>query len=349
MQRLWTQGIDSLKTSIKVAIGILLAGLFLWLAVSEVELDKVIEASKGMSFLWMIPFLFIVLGSHFFRALRWRLLINSDTVQPARITLLSGIMLGYLANILFARLGEVTRPVYVARKIGESNSKLIGTVILERIIDTICLLFLMAFVLVFMVSDPEILHNLFGVDLTNSAFLMSFGWSALKIIAIVLVIIVALYIVLKMLSKKVKIVKKIFLKVRGIARTFIEGIFAIKELKNWPLFLLYTTLIWACYMLMTYIPFWMFNMQEVFGLNMGDALVLTMVSAVGIIIPTPGGIGTYHLFITKSLYLLYAVPETLGLAYATITHASTLVIIVVSTPILLAIDKFITLKNNPKS
>ena len=84
------------------------------------------------------------------------------------------------------------------------------------------------------------------------------------------------------------------------------------------------------------------------GLTYADALVLTMVSAVGIIIPTPGGLGTYHLFITKSLFLLYAVPETIGLAYGTITHASTLAVIIISAPILLAIDKFVALKHAAK-
>ncbi len=338
-----------MKTSIKVIIGILLAAVFFWFALSEVEFDKVIEASKGMSFLWMLPFIGVVLSAHYLRAERWRLLITGDTKKPSRTTLFTGVMFGYLANILFARLGEVTRPVYVARQIDESNSKMIGTIVLERIIDTLSLLVLMAFVVIFMVSDSTILKNLFGIDLTDSAVLMSFGWKAAKLVGILVLVVVVGYLLLKALSAKVEAVRKLFLKVRGISRTFIDGVLAIKELQNWPLFILYTALIWFCYVLMTYIPFWMFDLHSAYGLNIADALVLTMVSAVGIIIPTPGGMGTYHLFITKSLFLLYAVPEAMGLAYATITHATTLSVIIVTTPILLAVDKYRTLKNNPKA
>ena len=90
---------------------------------------------------------------------------------------------------------------------------------------------------------------------------------------------------------------------------------------------------------MTYIPFFMFDMTNVFDLSYTDAIVLTMVSAVGISIPTPGGVGSYHIFIKLALLYLYAVPEATGLAFATIAHAATLVVIIVVTPILLAVEK----------
>ena len=86
---------------------------------------------------------------------------------PHRSTLFTGVMFGYLTNIPFPRLGEVARPVYVANQIGESNSKLIGTVVLERIVDVLSMLFIMVLVGVFLVSDPEVLSNLFGVDVTD--------------------------------------------------------------------------------------------------------------------------------------------------------------------------------------
>lgn len=337
-----------MKTTLKVLVGVLLAGFFLWLAFGEVEFEKIVEASKGMSFLWLLPFVMLTLAAHFFRAERWRLLFTGVTKKPPRFTLFTGVMFGYLANIPFARLGEITRPVYVARQVDESNSKLIGTIVLERIIDTLTLAVLMAFVVIFMISDPEILQNLFGVDITDSEVLLSFAWSLIKLAGLGVIGLALVYFVLSALSERLKTVEKFFLKLRGIARTFIDGLLAVKELQNWPLFVLYTVVIWGCYVSMTYVPFWMFDMQEVFGLTYADALVLTMVSAVGIIIPTPGGVGTYHLFITKSLLLFYAVPEATGLAYATIAHAATLLVIIITTPVLLAADKFLVLKEKAR-
>ncbi|MEO9886904.1 MAG: lysylphosphatidylglycerol synthase transmembrane domain-containing protein [Balneola sp.] len=338
-----------MKTALKVLAGILVAGFFLWIAFKEVEFEQVIEASKTMSYGWILPFFLATLTAHFIRAERWRLLFYDKDKTPHRVTLFTGVMVGYLSNIPFARLGEVTRPVYVARQINESNSKLIGTIVLERIIDMLSLLLLMAFVVVFMISDPEILSNLFGIDITDSGVLLSFAFTLGKYLGIAVTGFAILYFLLKALSSKVEVIAKGFVKFKEISKTFVDGVLAVRELKNWPLFVLYTALIWVCYIGMTYIPFWMFDMHTIYDLSYADALVLTMVSAVGIIIPTPGGVGTYHLFITKSLFLLYAVPETIGLAYGTITHASTLAVIIISTPILLAIDKYVALKHTAKT
>ncbi|MBO6572698.1 MAG: flippase-like domain-containing protein [Balneola sp.] len=338
-----------MKTALKVIAGILIAGFFLWLAFKEVEFEQIVEASKSMSYGWIIPFVLATLTAHFIRAERWRLLFNDKAKTPHRITLFTGVMVGYLSNIPFARLGEVTRPVYVARQVDESNSKLIGTIVLERIIDMVSLLLLMTFVVIFMVSDPEILSNLFGIDITDSEVLLSFAFSIGKYLGIAVLGFAVIYFILRSLSAKVEFISKGFEKFKVISKTFIDGVLAVKELKNWPLFVLYTALIWVCYIAMTYIPFWMFDMHTIYDLSYADALVLTMVSAVGIIIPTPGGVGTYHLFVTKSLFLLYAVPEAIGLAYGTITHASTLAVIIISTPLLLVLDKYIALKHAAKT
>ena len=120
---------------------------------------------------------------------------------------------------------------------------------------------------------------------------------------------------------------------------FKDGILSAREVKNWWLFVLYTILMWSCYTLMTYIPFWMFNMQDVYHLNLLDALVITVISAIGIAIPSPGGIGTYHYLVKQSLLVLFAVPAVTGLAYATITHASMVIFVAIITPIFLFFDK----------
>ena len=338
-----------MKTSLKVLAGILIAGFFLWIAFKDVEIEQILEASKNMSYGWILPFVLATLSAHFIRAERWRLLFNDKEKTPHRVTLFTGVMVGYLSNIPFARLGEVTRPIYVARQVDESNSKLIGTIVLERIIDMLSLLLLMAFVAIFMISDPEILNNLFGIDITDSSVLFSFAVTIAKYLGIAILGFGLVYVLLRSLSTKVQLIAKGFEKFKEISKTFVGGVLAVKELKNWPLFVFYTALIWVCYIGMTYIPFWMFDLHIIYELSYADALVLTMVSAVGIIIPTPGGVGTYHLFITQSLFLLYAVPETIGLAYGTITHASTLVVIIISTPILLAIDKYVALKYSAKN
>lgn len=333
------------KRTLKVIGSILLGILFIWLAFRSVELEEVIASARDMRWWWIAPFVVATLLSHFVRALRWEMLFTNKEKKPSRLTLYSGVMFGYLVNIPLPRVGEVARPVYVAQKIGESNSKIIGTIVLERVVDLLGMLLLMAFVVVFLIADPQVLSRLFGIDITDSAtqldIFMTLGLYGLAgVIALGL-----LYWLFKLASEKTE--GKIFelvTKVQKIIRTFVDGLLAVKELKNWPLFIFYSALIWALYIFMTYAGFWMFDMQEVYNLGITEAIVLTVVSAVGLSIPTPGGIGSYHLFITKSLFIFYAVPEPVGLAYATIAHAGTLILIGISSPILLALDKFFGMK-----
>jgi len=217
--------------------------------------------------------------------------------------------------------------------------------VLERVIDLLGMLLLMAFVVVFLIADPEVLSRLFGIDITDSGTQIGLLLTGVKFGLITVAVIGLLYWIFKAASKKTE--GKAFMvvsKIRAIIKTFGDGLLAIRELKNWPLFIFHSALIWGLYIFMTYAGFWMFDMQTEFDLGITEAVVLTVVSAVGITIPTPGGIGSYHLFITKALFIFYGVPEATGLAYATISHATTLLIIFISSPTLLALDKFFGMK-----
>jgi uncharacterized protein (TIRG00374 family) len=333
------------KKALKIVGSVLLGILFLWLAFRGIAFSEVVESARGMRWWWIFPFTLATLIAHYIRALRWEMLFTNKEKTPSRITLYTGVMFGYLVNIPLPRVGEVARPVYVARQVGESNSKIIGTIVLERVVDLIGMLLLMAFVVVFLIADPQVLSRLFGIDITDSAtqvdVLITLG--TLGIIG--LSGIGFLYWLFKLAAEKTE--GKIFeavTKIQRVIRTFVDGILAIRELKNWPLFIFHSGMIWVLYIFMTYAGFWMFDMQTEFDLGITEAIVLTVVSAVGISIPTPGGIGSYHLFITKALFIFYGVPEATGLAYATISHAATLLIIFLSSPTLLAIDKFLGMK-----
>ncbi len=333
---------------LKVGISLLFAAGFLWFAFKDVEFSEIVEASRGASWGWFLPFAALTLFSHFIRAERWRMLFEDKQNLPPRSTLFTGVMFGYLTNIAFPRLGEVTRPIYVARQIDESNTKLIGTVVLERIVDVLSMLIILILTGIFLISDPEVLSNLFGADVTDPEIYVGF----LKAVALygggLTLAGVILFVVLNKLSTAESKLGQFFAKLNEGFRNFVKGIMAIRQLENWPLFIFHTALIWVCYITMTYIPFYMFDMTTVFDLSYADAIVLTMVSAVGISIPTPGGVGSYHIFIKLALLYLYAVPEVTGLAYATIAHAATLVVVVITSPILLAVEKRLALSRQRK-
>lgn len=320
----------------------MLGGLFLWLAFRNVRLQEVLEYAEHMQFGWILPFAIAALCSHVFRAERWRLLIEHDKKELDRITLITGVLVGYLMNIVGPRLGEVSRPLYVAKKENLSTSKLMGTIVLERIIDVVVMALLMIVVSVYLISDVNLLSKIFGkqtIDfLTNQSGLGTYGWVALFVVLIGGAAYLGMKFVLYLGTKFEGLQKWIF-RAKKAYIMFKDGVLSARKVERWWLFITYTALIWFCYTLMTYIPFWMFDMQSHFGLDLLDALVITVISAIGIAIPSPGGIGTYHYFVKQSLLVLFAVPAVTGIAYATITHASMVIFVACITPIFLFIDK----------
>lgn len=334
-----------LRKSVKIALTLLLGGLFLWLAFRNVPLSEVWNYAQQITFYWVPPFGLTLLTGHFLRAERWRLLIEHDKKELSRSTLVAGVLTGYLLNIVGPRLGEVSRPVYVAKREGLSASKLMGTIVLERIIDMATMMLLLLVVSVYLITDLDLLRQIFG-EQTVRMFSEGFALSELLWIGAILLLFGlgswAAWSLLRLLGRRFEGVQPWVNRIRNAVRMFRDGILAARQVKRWGLFLTYTLLIWSCYTAMSWIPFWMFDMQAVYDLSLLDALVVTVISAIGIAIPSPGGIGTYHYFVKQTLLVLFAVPAVTGLAYATITHAATVLFVALFTPISLAVDKYVS-------
>ncbi|HLR24449.1 MAG TPA: lysylphosphatidylglycerol synthase transmembrane domain-containing protein [Fodinibius sp.] len=331
-----------IKRLLKITLALSLGGVFLWLAFRNVRLQEVWEYAQNMQFGWILPFAIAAFCSHIFRALRWQLLIEHDKKGLDRITLIAGVLVGYLMNIVGPRLGEVSRPMYVAKKEGLNTSKLMGTIVLERIFDVLIMVFLMGVVSVYIIADLSLLKQIFGDEtinfLTNQSNILTYI-GALLFLGFLALLGYLLIQFVNWLGTKFELIQGWIEWTREALIMFKDGILSARKVERWWLFMFYTVMIWFCYTLMTYIPFWMFNMQEVYHLDLLDALVITVISAIGIAIPSPGGLGTYHYFVKQSLLVLFAVPAVTGIAYATITHASMVIFVGSITPVILFIDK----------
>jgi len=328
------------KRTFNIILSILVAGLFIWLAVQNVNLSELWSQIKTVTFYWYPFFLIAMLFSHFLRAVRWRLLLKSEDKSIPSSTLFAGVMLGYVVNNLIPRLGEISRPVYVAKKAGTDTSNLLGTIVFERLFDLATMLLILLFAILYLVSDLELIQRILGIE----------GWSAatyLWIPVIILVLIAGIilfYKLLVLLDEKSVITNSIIAKIITSARSFGEGMVSLKNVKNWPLFLILTAGIWGGYIIMTYLPFYMLNLQAAYGVTLSDAVVLTLVSSVGVSIPTPAGVGSYHLLMQQAMWLLYDIPLVTALTYATVVHATTVLTVFAIGPVALWWDKYYTLQ-----
>src|SRR5690625_7282713 len=99
-----------------------------------------------------------------------------------------------------------------------------------------------------------------------------------------------------------------------------DGLVSMKKVKSWPMFIVLTAGIWSGYVLMTFIPFFMLDLQMEYGVTLFDAVILTVASSVGGTIPTPAGIGSYRRVMRRSGCLWCDVVRSSGLSYASVLH-----------------------------
>src|SRR5690554_5308781 len=141
--------------------------------------------------------------------------------------------------------------------------------------------------------------------------------------------------------KSILLVLKIKLE---LDKKFLSGVVSIRKLKNWPLFVLYTLLIWVCYIMTSFLPFFAFDVLSNFGIE--EAFVITVVGAVGVALPSPGGIGTYHYMVQTGLVVLYSISSVTALSYATIGHFINIMCLIVISIVLFLMNNF-TQNRNP--
>ncbi len=324
--------------AINIFISVAIAALFIWLALRNMDFAELGLQIRSVTFFWL-PFFVVTLAiSHYLRAERWRLLMP-DEYNINRVTLFTGVMLGYMMNNIIPRFGEISRPVYVARKEKVSTGNLVGTIVAERLFDLIIMLLLAMLAIFFLIRDPLLVQSLLGLEKWTL-----FHYSVIPVFLIFIMVgIWGFYKLILMADKRIETQNPVLSKLVSIGKSFSEGLISLNKVKNWPVFLILTAGIWAGYIFMTYLPFYMLDMQEVFGLQFLDAIVLTVVSAIGISIPTPAAIGSFHLLMQQALWLIYQVPLATALTYATIMHACSVIFVFIIGAFTLWWDKYYTL------
>ena len=121
------------------AVGILISVACIYLVVRGVDLQQTASLLGSARPVWLLLAVASIGGDLAFRALRWQILIRPIHRVPLR-RLSAYMLVGYLANnVLPARLGELVRSHYLGDREGISRSATLGTVVVERVVDTVVL------------------------------------------------------------------------------------------------------------------------------------------------------------------------------------------------------------------
>lgn len=140
-----------LKSIIKYLISSLLAiGLLYWaFSKSQLHWDDLLNTFHQADYNWVTVSLIIAILSHLLRALRWEQLLGAMNYQPGTARTFSAVLIGYFANFLVPRLGEVSRCGSLKKTADIPFEESFGTVITERIVDLLSLVVLVGITFVF--------------------------------------------------------------------------------------------------------------------------------------------------------------------------------------------------------
>lgn len=326
------------KAALKILkfLGFFILGAFIfWLIYKDQDIEQIKSVLKNeVNYSWVIISLLIGLISHTSRTIRWQLMIEPVSHKPGFVNTFMAVMIGYLMNLAFPRMGEISRCGVLSRYEKVSFTKLFGTVVAERLIDILSLIILLTIVIfsqfgemiTFLDHNPEIKSKL--VSITTSPYLFV-GF----VILIILVFIFRNAIKNNFLFKKVK----------GILANFKEGFISIRSIKRKGLFYFHSVFIWVMYYLMLYTVFFAFDFTK--GLGPIAGLTTFVLASFGMVAPVQGGIGAWHFMATQAL-MLYHVPYDSGVIFAFVAHTTTTVMIIVVGLISMMVLPFLNRKNN---
>jgi len=278
-------------------------------AMDEAQRDKMITAISGVRWEYALPVLIVGFLSHYFRALRWKLLLRPLDIRPAIANVTFAVLIGYLVNALVPRLGEVAKCTVLARYEKVPADKMVGTILAERAFDLVCLLLLfgLTFATQYSVISP------YAKELYRSAFLDQEGnfiWSHILLTIVFITIGAGIFI---FIYRKIKNTKA-----GGILKSIGEGLRTVARIRQRGLFVFYTLMIWGMYVTMTIIGFYALPGTE--GVPALAGLSVVAFGSIGMII-TPGGIGAYPP-IVASILLLYGISLPIGNAYGWVSWAA---------------------------
>ena len=326
-----------MKKNIQLVLFLFLAALLLFFAFRGVNFKSIAEGFREANYLWVFVALLAGIASHIVRALRWRLLMEPIGHKPPLLNTLGALMVGYLTNIAFPRMGELARCGSLKKTDRVPFEPLFGTVIVERAVDLIALLVLLAVVFLIRIE-------FFGSFLWNEAIL-PIGQRINSIFVnsplIPVMVIVAILMLIILIRRNV-FGHKLNNRITSIFWAVIDGLKSIYTMKKRRAFLGYTFLMWFLYWLMTWLM--VFSTAPTSQLGPIDGFFLLVVGSMGMAAPVQGGFGAFHIITAMGLGI-YGIERAQGLVYAIISHESqTLLVLVMA----LAYLVFLFFKRSPR-
>ena len=286
-----------------------MAAGILWWMYRGIRWEELVDAlSQKMSWTWMLLSLPFGILAQVLRAVRWRQVLAPAGEKPRLSTCVHAVFLSYASSLVVPRVGEVLRCGVLKRYEGTNFTCLVGTVVTERIIDT--LLILVLSLLTFLTQIPVFLDFFQQTGVSMGGLLGQFslaGWIVTAVCGLLALVCIVL------VSRRFRILSR----TTSVLSDLKNGLLSVREVENPLLFIVYSIGIWVSYFLHFYLTFFCFDFTA--GLGLLAALVAFVVGTFAVLVPTPNGAGSWH-FAVKTVLVLYGVGQTDAALFVLIVH-----------------------------
>lgn len=257
---------------------------------------------------WILFSLFFGFISNVIRGHRWQMMLQAIGQKPKLSNTTYAVFSLYFMNALIPRLGEIYRCQLLQKYEKIPIAQSLGTVFSERIWDmiSVSLIFATGIALEF-----HVYHDFFTQQLQLSFWIEQLK-SFSKYLPIIILVVVAIGLII---ARKYRFSQRF----RTFGANLAEGVRSIKKLTNKPLFFIETLLIWLCYFYQFYVCLFAFDFTS--GLTLLNGLTLYIMGSLGVLIPVPQGIGTWHFMIIGTL-AIFGVSSIEAGAFALLVHTT---------------------------
>ena len=316
-------------TILKVVITLLVVGFSIYFSIWKVDFAELGKSFRTANYFIALSIVPIILLSHYARAVRWKLILRYIHPNVRTSNLFSGVMIGYFMNNLIPRSGEVIRPYTTAQVEKETTfSSLLGSIVVERFIDTVALLVMIAGLLLLNDQLFDGFEDM-GVD---QDIIKPILYMAILLGVVFIVIApskLGLWLAefftrpLKALATATGFARldAIREKILDIFKSLQLGFGALKSSGQIAMVVAWTVGIYILYMLPLYIMFFAFPSGTAGTPSLLNATEIWALTALAYAVaPTPGAFGVFHITARIALMKIVNFSYADAVAYATIIH-----------------------------
>lgn len=306
---------------LKYILSAAVAGILLYFSFKAVSWEDFIEGLKNCRWEYVVLGMVASVVAAWLRGVRWRQLLLPIDPSTKKITTFNAVNIGYIANFVFPRIGEFVRCGVITRRSATtedgtekkaSYDKVLGTVVLERGWDMLSMLILLV---VLLCARWEKFGSFFVTEMwepVSARISFSIWW----LIAVLIAVMAAAGYVICWGRERNPFCRRLW----GILTGLMKGFSSCLKMDRKWLFFAQTAAIWGMYWAMATATMW--AIPDLDGLNVIDALFLSLAGSLGWLIPVPGGFGAFHFVVSLALQAIYGIPFELGIIFATLSHES---------------------------